>query len=145
MIRAYNVIAGCSGLAGAVAIPVLFAYRMFETLFTFCRRIVVHARHPGLPDVAYLHRLVYKRLVHWQIGSPLPGPRAQRNAPSSPYLWLITSLGLLSAVLYWNLTVPLMIGALCFAARYIFGYARLARFRSPGWLIVRRARASGRE
>lgn len=126
--------------------PVLLcAYPVFETLFTIYRRIVVHKRHPGLPDVAHLHHLVYKRLVRWLVGSPVPGPRSRRNALTSPYLWLITSVGVLPAVLFWNRTVVLMIGALCFAALYVFGYARLARFHSPGWLIVRRGRASGHE
>lgn len=126
--------------------PVLIcAYPIFETLFTIYRRIAVQKRHPGLPDLAHLHHLVYKRLVRWLVGSPLPGPRARRNALTSPYLWLITSVGVLPAVLFWNRTAALIVGAFFFAVFYVFGYARLARFRSPVWLIVRRARSAGDE
>jgi len=124
---------------------VLCAYPIFETLFTIYRRIAVHKRHPGLPDVAHLHHLIYKRLVRWLVGSPLPGPRARRNALTSPYLWLIASVGVAPAVVFWNRTGPLIVGALLFAALYVFGYTRLARFRSPGWLIMRRGRAAGNE
>ncbi len=145
MIRALNIIDAVDGLADGVAILVLRTYPVFENLFTIYRRIVAHTRHPGIPDVAYLHHLVSKRPVRWLVGSPLPGPRARRNALRSPHLWLITSAGVLSAVLFWNRAVPLMIGALCYAALYVFGCARLARFRSPCWLIVWRGRASGHE
>ena len=142
MIGALNVI---DELAGGVAMLVLYAYPVFATLFTIYRRIVVHTLDPGLPDVAYLLHLVYKQLGRRLAGSPLTDPRARRNALRSPYLWLITSMGVLSTVPFWNRAVPLMMGALCFAALYVFGYARLARFGSPGWLIVRRGRASGHE
>lgn len=119
--------------------PVLLcSYPVFETLFTIYRRVVIRHSHPGVPDVAHLHHLIYKRLVRWLVGSRLPGPRARRNALTSPYLWLIASVGVVPAVLLWNRTVPLIVGALCFAALYIYGYARIARFRAPGWMILRR-------
>jgi len=54
-------------------------------------------------------------------------------------------VGVLPAVLFWNRTAALIVGAFLFAVFYVFGYARLARFRSPVWLIVRRARSAGDE
>lgn len=123
--------------------PVLLcSYPVLETLFSIYRRALVHRRHPGLPDVAHLHHLIYKRLVRWLVGSRLPGPRARRNALTSPYLWLITSVGVVPATLLWNRTLPLALGVGCFAVLYVYGYVRIARFRSPGWMIVRR-RQSG--
>jgi UDP-N-acetylmuramyl pentapeptide phosphotransferase/UDP-N-acetylglucosamine-1-phosphate transferase len=119
--------------------PVLLcSYPVFETLFTIYRRVLLRRVHPGTPDVAHLHHLIYKRLVRWLVGSRISGPRTRRNALTSPYLWIITSVGVFPAVLFWNRTVPLAAGALCFAMLYVYGYARIAHFRSPGWMIMHR-------
>lgn len=121
--------------------PVLLcSYPVFETLFTIYRRAVIRHSHPGMPDVAHLHHLIYKRLVRWLVGSRFAGARTRRNALTSPYLWVITSVGVFPAVLLWNRTGLLAAGAFCFAVLYVYGYARIARFRTPGWMIVRRRR-----
>ena len=87
-----------------------------------------------------MYHLVYRRLVRWLGGSPLPGPRAPSNALSPPYLWRNTSVGVLSAVLFCKRALLRMIGAPGFAELHIFSHARLDRFGSPGRLIVRRGR-----
>ena len=140
MIRAPNIVDWFKGLAGAVAILVQSSCPVFETRFTNFRRFFLHTRHPGLPEIAYLYHLVYRRLVRWLGGSPLPGPRAPSNALSPPYLWRNTSVGVLSAVLFCKRALLRMIGAPGFAELHIFSHARLDRFGSPGRLIVRRGR-----
>lgn len=114
-------------------------YPVFETLFSIYRRVVLKRRHPGVPDVAHLHHLIYKRLVRWLVGSNLPAPRNQRNALTSPYLWVITSIGVVPAVVFWQNRLMLAMGFVCFAGSYIYGYSRLARFRAPGWLVLRKS------
>ena len=119
--------------------PVLICcYPIFETLFSMYRRIVIKRIHPGVPDVAHLHHLIYKRLVRWLVGTNLSVHRTQRNALTSPYLWALTSICVVPAVLFWQSTAVLMLGALTFACGYIYGYTRIARFRAPGWLVLRK-------
>lgn len=119
------------------------SYPIFETLFSIYRRVVLRRTHPGVPDVAHLHHLIYKRLVRWLVGTNLSAHRTQRNALTSPYLWIITSIGVLPAVLYWRNSVALALGCVVFAAGYMYGYARIARFRAPGWWVLRKSRKSG--
>jgi len=117
----------------------LCCYPIFETLFSIYRRVILKRVHPGVPDVAHLHHLIYKRLVRWLVGSNLPAPRRQRNALTSPYLWAITSIGVVPALVFWQNRLLLCGGFVCFAASYIYGYTRLARFRAPGWLVIRKS------
>ena len=119
--------------------PVLIcSYPIFETLFSMYRRIVLKRMHPGVPDVAHLHHLIYKRLVRWLVGTNVSAHRTQRNALTSPYLWVLTSICVAPALLFWQSTGALMFGSLMFAFGYIYGYTRIARFRAPGWLVLRK-------
>ncbi|MFN0163522.1 MAG: glycosyltransferase family 4 protein [Burkholderiales bacterium] len=121
--------------------PVLVcSYPIFETLFTIYRRVVIRRTHPGLPDVAHLHHLVYKRLVRWLIGTHLAAHRTQRNALTSPYLWTVAGAGVVPATLFWNNTLALQVGCAMFAVAYVVTYSRIARFRSPRWLVLRKIR-----
>ena len=126
--------------------PILIcSYPIFETLFSIYRRIVLRRTHPGVPDVAHLHHLIYKRLVRWLVGTNLSAHRTQRNALTSPYLWILTSVGVVPALIFWQHRAPLMIGALVFALAYIYGYTRIARFRAPTWWVLHKTGRNGRE
>ena len=120
--------------------PILVcSYPIFETLFSIYRRVVLRRTHPGIPDVAHLHHLIYKRLVRWLVGTNLSAHRTQRNALTSPYLWILTSVGVVPALIFWQQSLALMSGAVVFALAYIYGYTRIARFRAPGWWVLRKA------
>jgi UDP-GlcNAc:undecaprenyl-phosphate GlcNAc-1-phosphate transferase len=113
--------------------PVLLcSYPVCEMLFSIYRRAFVRRAHPGMPDVAHLHHLIYKRLVRWLVG---PGMHHHEhgNALTSPYLWIITSIGVGPAVVFWEKTLILQIGCVAFAAAYVYAYVRIVRFRSPRW------------
>lgn len=126
--------------------PVLLcSYPIFETLFTVYRRLVIRRTHPGLPDVAHLHHLIYKRLIRWAVGSNLPSRRNQRNSLTSTYLWIITSIGVVPAVVFWRSTLALQLCCACFATAYIFGYRRIVKFRAPGWWILRKQKNLGEQ
>jgi hypothetical protein len=88
--------------------------------------------------VAHLHHLIYKRLVRWLVG---PGMHHHEhgNALTSPYLWIITSVGVGPAVVFWEKTLILQIGCVAFAAAYVYAYVRIVRFRSPRWWSLRRS------
>ncbi len=120
--------------------PVLLcSYPVCELLFSIYRRVIVRRVHPGLPDAAHLHHLIYKRLVRWLVGTDLQAHKTQRNALTAPYLWIITSIGVAPAVAFWKSTVALQIGCAIFAAAYVYGYTRIVKFRAPRWWVLRKS------
>lgn len=96
---------------------------------------------PGAPDGVHLHMLIYKRLVRWAIGSREMRHQTQRNSMTSPYLWLLSSLAVIPAVLFWQQPYILMLFTAVFSATYIVLYRKLVLFRMPKWMIVKSASA----
>ena len=115
----------------------LVIYPVFETLFSIYRRKVVRGASPGLPDALHLHQLVFKRLVRWATGES-PAALARRNAATSPYLWMLCSLSVIPAVLFWRHPGVLIAFVLLFAGAYVWLYRRIVTFRSPRLLRQRR-------
>ncbi len=115
----------------------LVFYPIFETIFTIFRRVVIGKTHPGLPDAAHLHQLIYRRVVRWAVGDDCSKKKTQRNALTSPYLWLMTSFAVIPAVLFWNNTIALQLVALLFACFYVLIYRKIYKSRFPKWLSIR--------
>ena len=118
----------------------LCIYPVFETLFSIYRKRLLRGVSPGAPDGVHLHMLIYKRVVRWAVGSDEVRHLTQRNALTSPYLWLLSSLGVIPAVLFWQRPFVLMFCVFAFSATYIILYRRLVLFRMPRWLIMRKER-----
>ncbi len=116
----------------------LLIYPIFETLFSIYRRKFVRGVSPGLPDGVHLHSLIFKRLVRWTIGRRDAKALTRRNSLTSPYLWLISLLAVLPATLFWKHQIVLMICCLIFVVGYIWLYAKIVRFKSPRWMILRK-------
>jgi UDP-N-acetylmuramyl pentapeptide phosphotransferase/UDP-N-acetylglucosamine-1-phosphate transferase len=116
----------------------LCAYPIFETLFTIYRRIVIQRTHPGMPDASHLHQMIYKRIVRWEVSSSKSRDIVIRNSLTAPYLWLLTSMAVIPAVLFWDNAWALRAFALLFIISYVFLYRRLVKFRTPGFLIINR-------
>lgn len=114
----------------------LCAYPIVETMFTIYRRMVIHRTHPGMPDAAHLHQMIYKRLVRWAVGSNDSGDIVARNSLTAPYLWMLTAMAVIPAVLFWDSVWALRSFALLFAVSYVFLYRRLVLFKTPKWLTV---------
>ena len=114
----------------------LCAYPIFETLFTIYRRVVIHRTHPGMPDAAHLHQMIYKRVVRWAVGSNESVDMVIRNSLTAPYLWVLTAMAVIPAVLFWNNAWVLRGFALLFAVTYVLLYRRLVLFKAPKWLTV---------
>jgi UDP-GlcNAc:undecaprenyl-phosphate GlcNAc-1-phosphate transferase len=107
------------------------AYPIFETLFTIWRRSVHQGKNPGLPDGAHFHSLIYRRIMRWAH----PGDQSYwANAKTSPYLWVLSSLGVIPALLWWNSTPALMASAVVFVILYNLTYRQIVTFRTPNWL-----------
>jgi UDP-N-acetylmuramyl pentapeptide phosphotransferase/UDP-N-acetylglucosamine-1-phosphate transferase len=118
----------------------LFVYPIFETCFSIYRKKFVRGMSPGIPDGVHLHMLVYKRLMRWAVGTKTAHDLTRRNSFTSPYLWLLSLVGVIPATLFWQHTVHLFVFVVVFAATYVWLYVSIVRFKSPRWLVVRRKR-----
>ncbi|PXW97070.1 UDP-N-acetylmuramyl pentapeptide phosphotransferase/UDP-N-acetylglucosamine-1-phosphate transferase [Sphaerotilus hippei] len=126
----------CRNEAVSPIFPLLLcAYPIFETLFTMYRRRVIRGRPVGLPDATHLHSLIYRRLMRWAVGKRDASNMLRRNSMTSPYLWVLCSLSVCPAVLWWDDGSTLSIMLLVFCASYVALYRAIVRFRTPRVLL----------
>lgn len=116
------------------------AYPIFETLFTIWRRAVHQGRNPGLPDGAHFHSLIYRRVMRWVYHDGKPH-QYLRNAKTSPYLWILSSLGVIPAMLWWDSTSLLMLSAAVFIVFYVYAYRTIVTFKTPAVISNRPPRS----
>jgi UDP-N-acetylmuramyl pentapeptide phosphotransferase/UDP-N-acetylglucosamine-1-phosphate transferase len=118
----------------------LLIYPVFETLFSVYRRMFLRGRSPGMPDGIHLHSLIFRRVVVWAVGRSDARGLTLRNSMTSPYLWLLSLMAVIPASLFWNKTAILIAFCLLFIVSYVWLYARIVRFKSPRWMILRKKR-----
>ena len=61
-----------------------------------------------------------------------------RNSMTAPYMWLLCSLSVVPAILFWENETLLEFSVFGFALIYILLYQSLARFRAPRFLVRKR-------
>jgi UDP-GlcNAc:undecaprenyl-phosphate GlcNAc-1-phosphate transferase len=109
------------------------AYPIFETLFTIWRRKVHQGKNPGLPDGAHFHSLIYRRVIRWaEVHESKETASYAKNAKTSPYLWLLSSLAVFPAIVWWHTTWILQCFALLFCVSYVMVYNAVVKFKTPG-------------
>jgi UDP-N-acetylmuramyl pentapeptide phosphotransferase/UDP-N-acetylglucosamine-1-phosphate transferase len=113
-------------------------YPIFETLFTIYRRIILKRVHPGMPDASHLHQLIYMRIVRWSLGTNDDELKTHRNAMTSPFLWVLATLSVIPAILFWDHHMVLKGFAVLFAVTYVWLYWGIVRFKTPSWLSIKR-------
>lgn len=109
------------------------AYPIVETLFTIYRRKIHQNKNPGHPDGMHFHTLLYRRVfnTHFQNSK---SSMLSANARTSPYLWLLSSIAIIPAIIWWHST-PILIGfSLAFCLVYWWLYRQVVYFKTPGWL-----------
>ena len=116
----------------------LLIYPTFETLFSAYRRMFLRGKSPAMPDGIHLHSLIFRRIVQWAIGRKEARALIKRNSMTSPYLWLLSLMAVIPATLFWKYTGVLIFFCLLFVVSYVWLYARIVRFKSPRWLILRK-------
>ena len=109
------------------------AYPIFETLFTIWRRRVHQGENPGLQDGAHFHSMIYRRLIRWaEVHESKDSASYAKNAKTSPYLWLLSSMAVFPAIIWWDSTWILQCFALLFCVSYVWVYGAVVRFKTPG-------------
>jgi len=112
-------------------------YPVFETLFTIWRRSIHKNRSVMMPDGAHFHSLIYRRIMRWANSDVSGERRYLSNAKTSPYLWILSSVGLIPAVLFWNSTLALINAIAVFVVCYIYLYRKIVQFNTPSWMFTR--------
>ncbi len=123
-----------------IAPLMIVAYPVFETVFTMYRRKVLRGRSVSMPDGIHLHTLIYRRLMRWAIGADGRAALTHGNSMTSPFLWVLTSVSLIPAMLWWDNTPMLALSIVVFTLIYLRVYWQLVRFRTPWWMRVLRNR-----
>lgn len=109
-------------------------YPVTETVFTIYRRKVLQRTAYGLPDARHLHQFIYRRVLG---GASLPKNDAQcekMNSATSPFLWCLSLVAIIPAVLFWNRTEWLMVFTAVFILTYLWLYRSIVRFQIPQWI-----------
>lgn len=95
------------------AMLLVCGYPIIETLFSVYRRLSrKRRRNPGTPDASHLHSLVYRRIVSRKL---MPyAPAWQRNAMTSPFMWVYAAVPMLGAV-FWPQSLAMVLVWLVFS------------------------------
>lgn len=110
------------------------SYPVTETLFSIYRRRFLRDTSPGHPDGLHLHTLVFKRLVRHK---RTDRKTLTRNSATSPYLWTLTAITVVPAVLWWQYPAVMVVSCALFVLVYIGFYRMIVTFGTPKWLIRR--------
>jgi UDP-N-acetylmuramyl pentapeptide phosphotransferase/UDP-N-acetylglucosamine-1-phosphate transferase len=121
----------------------LAAYPVWETLFSIYRRKLVSRRAAMRPDALHLHSLVF-RWVREASRSPAGEPAWWCNPVSSSLCWVLPGAAAAVAMLYWNETWKLVMGASGFALAYVLAYRELADPSHWRKFLRRRRRGGGK-
>jgi len=115
----------------------LVIYPVWETLFSIYRKKFLRGQSPGKPDGLHFHMMVYKRLLRSEVGHREARRFTRRNAITSPYLWGMSLVGVIPAVLFWRNTLLLICFVMIFILLYVWLYWKIVRFKSPMWLVMK--------
>ena len=118
----------------------LCIYPVFETLFSIYRRKWLRGRPVGMPDGAHLHSLIYRRIIGWAAGERTARELTRRNSMTSPYLWMLCSMSVVPAVLWYDSTAVQAGFIALFGLTYVVLYWRIVRFKSPRWLLFKQGK-----
>ncbi|CAM3737253.1 MraY family glycosyltransferase [Polynucleobacter arcticus] len=111
----------------------LNAYPILETVFTIYRRKFHQGKSPGHPDGIHFHSLIFRRILN-KTHITSESDWFSANARTSPYLWVLSSLAVVPAILFYNSTAILIGCLLIFIIAYVWLYKQIVTFRTPQWM-----------
>jgi UDP-GlcNAc:undecaprenyl-phosphate/decaprenyl-phosphate GlcNAc-1-phosphate transferase len=104
----------------------LFIYPLYETAFSIYRKKIVRGTSPSQPDGYHLHMLIYKRLVKCKT---FKNNKVMCNSMTSLFLWALSLVGIIPAVIWYNNQTMLIIWAFVFMMIYTIIYRRIVHFK----------------
>ena len=104
----------------------LFIYPLYETVFSIYRKKYVRGTSPSQPDGYHLHMLIYKRLVRCK---RFKHNKTICNSMTSPFLWALSLVGIIPAVIWYDNQTVLIIWAFLFMTIYTIIYRRIVHFK----------------
>jgi UDP-N-acetylmuramyl pentapeptide phosphotransferase/UDP-N-acetylglucosamine-1-phosphate transferase len=104
----------------------LFIYPLYETAFSIYRKKIVRGTSPSQPDGYHLHMLIYKRLIKCKT---FKNNKVMCNSMTSPFLWALSLVGIIPAVIWYDNQTMLIIWAFVFMAIYTIFYRRIVHFK----------------
>jgi UDP-N-acetylmuramyl pentapeptide phosphotransferase/UDP-N-acetylglucosamine-1-phosphate transferase len=106
------------------------AYPVVETTFTIYRRKIIKGKNPGQPDAMHLHSLIYRRIISRQRLNH-PSSRLYVNSKTAPFLWGLSSMPIIPAILFYEHTPILVMAFIVFFCGYLLLYKSLITFKHP--------------
>ena len=82
--------------------------------------------------------------MRWAMCDASIRDKTRRNSLTAPYLWVVCSLAVIPAVIFWDNSIALGACIVLFAIGYSLIYARIVRFKVPRWLIIGTSARHGR-
>ena len=107
-------------------ILLLFIYPLYETIFSIYRKKIVRNTSPSQPDGYHLHMMFYKRLVRRIF---FKNNKTMQNSMTSPFLWALSLVGIIPAVIWYDNQTMLIIWVCIFMIIYTIIYRRIVHFK----------------
>jgi len=111
------------------------AYPVLETLFTIYRRKIHQGKSPAFADGIHFHTLIYRRILRPKI-TRTKLDFLNANARTAPYLWLLSVMAVVPALLFPESTQTLIFFILIFTVTYLWLYTKIVRFKTPRWIDI---------
>jgi len=97
----------------------IFIYPMYELLYSIYRRKIVHKTDASQPDANHLHSLVYRKLISCKL---FKHNKVICNSMVSPVMWLLSLIGIVPAMIWFDNQTMLIIWVFVFMFIYTFFY-----------------------
>ena len=106
----------------------IFIYPMYELLYSIFRRKVIHKTDASQPDANHLHTLVYRKLISCNL---FKHNKVICNSVTAPVMWLLSLIGIVPAVIWFDNQTMLIISAFVFMFIYtiIYKYISSDKFK----------------
>ena len=104
----------------------IFIYPMYELLYSIYRRKIIHKVDVSQPDANHLHSLVYRKLISCD---RFKHDKVICNSMVSPFMWLLSLVGIIPAVIWYDNQTVLIIWAFLFMTIYTIIYRRIVHFK----------------
>ena len=111
----------------------LLIYPVCETLFSIYRKLA-RGQSPGTADALHLHQLIFRRIVRPALFDDEERKLLVRNNKTAPYLWMLSAVSVVPAMLFWRHTGMLVALSALFVLLYVGAYLMIVRFKVPAWL-----------